>query len=125
MDDIDHSADPSGPLVRIRPPLDREDRDFLAGFTTRSGRVRRLWPGQPRHPSPWRPCEGGCCLLLARGSAPVGLVGAWLRWLTETFLTDRLLVGRVEVPVRGGWTEVVVAEGTEIFEGLVEPPDSA
>jgi hypothetical protein len=128
MDDIDHSPDlsgPSGRSVRVTPVLEREDRDFLTGFAARPGQVRRVWPGQPRHASPWVPCDAGCCLLLSRAIAPVGLVGAWLRWLSETFLTDHLLSGRVEVPVRGGWTEVVLAEGTEIVEGLVEPPDSA
>lgn len=112
--------------VAVRPALDSSDAEFLAGFARRRGDpgVARLWPGQPRPPSPWRPCARGCCLELRAdaGGLPPGLAGAWLRWLVATFLESRAVTGVARVPVRGGRVEVVVADRDGVFEGEVDPP---
>ena len=82
--------------VRVTPPLNAQEVDFLLGFTRFAApapddgslgglvaRVHRLWPGQPAGRSPWLPCRTGCCLVLERrGAEPA----AWLRFLIRTFL---------------------------------------
>jgi hypothetical protein len=126
-----------GPATRITvsPALDRSEVAFLAGFAAvpvrdHSGEVvvargpARVWPGQPRSVAPVCPCSSGCCLVATpgRGGLEPGLAAQWLRFLVATFLSARHRVGGgVVVPVRGGGSEVVLVDGGDVFEGVLDP----
>ena len=124
--------------IGLDPPLDPSEVAFLAGFgaapvrdhdgeAVLTGAPARVWPGQPRSLAPVSPCAAGCCLRVRprRGGEEPGHTAQWLRFLVDTFLAARHRVdGAVEVPVRGGGTELVVVEDGEVFEGLLDPPVS-
>lgn len=116
---------PHGNQLRLTPALDVGDREFLAGFSPQPGAVARIWPGQPAVPSPWAPCERGCCLVLVPTRSAAEGAGQWLRFIVGEFLEDRhRLDGRVEVPgIRGRGSTLVIVEAGEVFEGEVDLGD--
>ncbi len=125
------AAAPTDARLSITPPIEASDGAFLAGFSRHAisshgrgasspaRRVARIWPGQPAVPSPWVPCSGGCCLMLASTHARVDTAGQWLRFLIAEFLGDQHQVnGRVEVPgVMGRRGVLLIVEAGEVFEG--------
>lgn len=124
---------PRAASLRITPALEHGDAGFLAGFSRHPivshdrgvsptpGRVVRIWPGQPAVPSPWVPCAGGCCLVLASTDGPAELAGQWLRFLIDEFLGEQHRVdGWVEVPgVVGAAGVLLIVEGSVVFEGVM------
>lgn len=124
--------------ISVRPPLDASEVAFLATFAAPStqgagharaaragpggGGLRRVWPGQPRTTSPWTPCAQGCCLVAVAGVVEVpGAAAQWMRFLLATFLGNRHRVhGGARVRVRGRPPELVMVDGDEVFEGLVD-----
>lgn len=115
-----------GDRLRVSPPLDAADRRFLAGFSPRPGEVAQIWPGQPVVPSPWKPCEVGCCLLLVPTRTVAESAGQWLRFLAEQFLRGRhRLDGQVLVPrMRGRASTLLIVEAGDVFEGQVTVEDA-
>ena len=107
-------------LLRVTPALDSSDADFLAGFSRQPIAAHRIWPGQPAVPSPWVPCDEGCCLLLVPTRSRLAAAGQWLRFLVSEFLSGRHRVdGSVQVPGAMGCGPVLlIAEGDDVFEGL-------
>ena len=111
---------PTDARLSITPAIGASDVAFLAGLSRQpSGRVARIWPGQPAVPSPWVPCAEGCCLVLASPRARVDTAGQWLRFLIVEFLSDRHQVsGWVVVPgVTGRRPLLLIVEAGEVFEG--------
>lgn len=114
------AEEPTDAGLSITPALEDGDAAFLAGFARHpSGRVARIWPGQPAVPSPWVPCAEGCCLVLASPCIGVDTAGQWLRFLIAEFLDDRHQVnGWVVVPgVLGRRPVLLIVETGEVFEG--------
>lgn len=113
---------PDGDRLAVTPPLDPRDAGFLAGFSPHAGGVARIWPGQPVAPSPWLPCEHGCCLVLAPTRAGSACAAQWLRFLVAEFLGDRhRLDGWLSVPGPPGLGGVLlIVEAGDVFEGDLE-----
>ena len=113
---------PNGDRLTITPALDSGDVTFLAGFARLAGRVARIWPGQPAVPSPWVPCESGCCLVLVPTRAVAEAAGQWLRFLIAEFLGDSHRVdGWVSVPgPLGRASTLLIVEAGDVFEGELE-----
>lgn len=111
-----------GDRLRVTPSLDVGDREFLAGFAPQPGAVARIWPGQPAVPSPWTPCEQGCCLVLVPTRMAAEAAGQWLRFMVGEFLGERhRLDGRLVVPgLRARGSTLLIVEAGEVFEGEVE-----
>jgi hypothetical protein len=109
----------AGDRLGLTPPLDAGDVEFLAGFSGRVGRIARIWPGQPAVPSPWVPCDQGCCLVLVPTRAVGPAAGQWLRFLIAEFLGDTHRIdGSIEVPASfGRGSSVLIVEAGEVFEG--------
>ncbi len=109
----------AGDRLTLAPALDTGDVAFLAGFSRQAGRVARIWPGQPAVPSPWVPCDGGCCLVLVPSRASSEVAGQWLRFLVSEFLGDSHRVdGWVEVPGPiGRASSVLIVDAGDVFEG--------
>lgn len=112
---------PAADRLSVTPALESGDATFLAGFARRPGAVARIWPGQPGVPSPWTPCDEGCCLILAADQTVVEVAGQWLRFIMTEFLGDRHRVdGWVKVPLprqRPG-ASVLIVEAGDVFEGV-------
>lgn len=106
----------TGDRLSLTPALDAGEAAFLAGFGRRRGQVARIWPGQPAVPSPWIPCDEGCCLVLAAASVAAG---QWLRFLIAEFLGESHQVdGSLDVPGPFGLgASLLIVEGGEVFEG--------
>jgi len=116
---------PAGDRLTLNPALDAGDATFLAGFSRHAtGRVARVWPGQPAVPSPWVPCDSGCCLLLVPTRAIGQAAGQWLRFLIAEFLDDSHRVdGWVSVPAPlGRASTLLIVEAGEVFEGELATP---
>ena len=111
--------EPPAERLRVTPALDPSDAAFLAGFARQPITAHRVWPGQPAVPSPWVPCDEGCCLLLVPTRSRLDAAGQWLRFLVSEFLCGRHgLDGCVQVPAILGQRRVVlIAEGERVFEG--------
>ena len=113
--------EPAGARLGLTPALDSGDGAFLAGFSRHgTGRVARIWPGQPAVPSPWVPCAAGCCLVLVPPRAGWEAAGQWLRFLIAKFLSEGHRVdGWVEVPGPvGRGSSLLIVEGGDVFEGI-------
>jgi hypothetical protein len=110
---------PCGDRLRVAPALEAGDVAFLAGFSRQAGMVARIWPGQPAVPSPWVPCDDGCCLVLQPTRTAVAAAGQWLRFLMTEFLADRHRVdGWLEVPGPfGRGSSLMIVEAGDVFEG--------
>jgi hypothetical protein len=110
---------PTGDRLTLTPALDPGDVTFLAGFSMLAGRVARIWPGQPAVPSPWAPCDSGCCLVLVPTRAVSEAAGQWLRFLIAEFLGGSHRVnGRVSVPGSlGRASMLLIVEAGDVFEG--------
>lgn len=108
-----------GDRLAVGPPLDAGDADFLAGFACQPGRVTRIWPGQPAVPSPWIPCDRGCCLRLLSTRANVDAAAQWLRFLMAEFLEgSHRLDGWIDVPgPMGRGSTLLIVEAGDVFEG--------
>ena len=112
---------PAADRLNLTPRLEAGDAEFLAGFSRRAGAVARIWPGQPGAPSPWVPCEEGCCLVLVATHTATEVVGQWLRFLMAEFLGDRHRVdGWVTVPSppSGPGESLLIVEAGDVFEGV-------
>ncbi|QIK74332.1 hypothetical protein [Nocardioides piscis] len=122
--------------LSISPPLDEGEVMFLAGFSREpvpghgghgpdeqdrggGGRPARIWPGQPAAPSPWVPCRGGCCLVLAAPRPGITVAGQWLRFLLEEFLPQpgRLSGWVLVVGTPGRRPGLLMVERGDVFEG--------
>ena len=128
---MDLANSPTDTRLSISPAIEASDAAFLAGFSRHAisshgqgasspaNWVARIWPGQPAVPSPWVPCAGGCCLVLASTHARVDTAGQWLRFLIAEFLGEQHRVsGWVEVPgVMGRRPVLLIVEAGEVFEG--------
>jgi len=82
-----HHAHDRSQVLRVEPPLVREEAEVLSGLAGAEHVVRRLWPGQPGPRSPWLPCESGCCLVPEQRTG-VDLV-VWLRFLVKEVLAPQ------------------------------------
>jgi hypothetical protein len=113
---------PTGDRLTLTPALDAGDVEFLTGFSRHAGRVARIWPGQPVVPSPWVPCDGGCCLVLVPTRAVAEAAGQWLRFLISEFLGDGHLVdGWISIPGPIGRAAVLlIVEAGDVFEGELD-----
>lgn len=112
---------PTDDRLTVTPPLEAGDVEFLAGFARRAGAVARIWPGQPGLPSPWVPCDAGCCLVLATSRPGQEVAGQWLRFLITEFLVDRHRVDgwvRVPPPLVGPGASLLIVEAGDVFEGV-------
>ena len=110
---------PAGDRLRLTPALDAGDVAFLAGFSRPAGPVARIWPGQPAVPSPWVPCDAGCCLVLVPTRAVAPAAAQWLRFLICEFLGDsHRLDGWISVPGPiGRASALLIVEAGDVFEG--------
>lgn len=119
--------------LSLTPPLDAGEVTFLAGFSRErlpthdgrqgalqpEGRPARIWPGQPTVPSPWAPCDQGCCLVLVSARPGIEAAGQWLRFLLAEFLAGpRRVEGWVRVVgIPGRRPALLIVEAGEVFEG--------
>lgn len=93
--------------VAVEPPLDATEVAFLRSFHRGPQAVRRVWPGQPSHRSPWSPTEDGAWLVLDEHPDEDEAVTAagWLRFLARELLApqgDSSLVIALDSGLSGG-----------------------
>lgn len=114
-----------GDRLSLSPALDTGDAAFLAGFSRQAGRVGRIWPGQPAVPSPWVPCDEGCCLVFVPSRVGPDAAAQWLRFLITEFLGDGHRVdGWVNLPgMLGRRSTVLMVEASDLFEGALDDVD--
>ena len=83
-------ADHTSGRIRVSPPLNAAERDFLHEVCDGGGTLRGTPTGRGDARVPfaylaWRPCDRGCCLTWD-GSAPSGDLGPTLEFLVEHLL---------------------------------------
>lgn len=111
---------PAVDRLSVTPALEPGDAEFLAGFARKPGAVAQIWRGQPGVPSPWVPCDAGCCLVLRPLAATVDAAGQWLRFIITEFLGDAHRVdGWIGVPgPLGRGASLLIVEAGDVFEGV-------